>query len=48
MLDFVIAGIIIGAITGAIIYIKKEKKQGIKCVGCPYAKTCSNKENCNH
>lgn len=26
---------------GAIIYIVKAKKQGVKCIGCPSAGTCS-------
>lgn len=27
-------------------YIVKSKKQGVKCVGCPYAKDCANKSSC--
>lgn len=33
-----ILALILGA---AILYIRKEKKSGAKCVGCPYSKTCS-------
>ena len=25
----------------AILYIRKEKKKGVKCIGCPDSKTCS-------
>ena len=27
-------------IVSAIVYIVKAKKKGVKCVGCPYAKSC--------
>ncbi len=33
-----IIGLIIG---GAIVYIVKAKKKGKKCIGCPYAGSCS-------
>lgn len=39
-LIIVLVLVIIGA---AVIYIRKEKKQG-KCVGCPYAKECAAKK----
>lgn len=32
---------------GAIFYIVREKKKGRKCIGCPYADSCSSKCNCN-
>ena len=41
MADFVILAVvacIIGAVT---FYIRKEKKAGVQCIGCPDAKTCS-------
>lgn len=42
----VVLGLIIVAIVGAaILYIRKEKKRGVKCIGCPDAETCSG--NCN-
>ena len=28
-------------ISGVIIYIVKAKRKGVKCIGCPDAKTCS-------
>ena len=30
-------------ITAVVIYIRKEKKKGVQCVGCPDAKTCAGK-----
>ncbi len=43
---------VIGTIVGLILYIgymRKEKKKGVKCIGCPNAKTCSmaQKQKCN-
>ena len=38
----VTVGLIVGAAAG---YIWKEKKKGVKCVGCPYSSTCGG--NCS-
>ncbi len=41
MVNFILIlmiGVIVGAAVG---YIIKEKKKGVKCIGCPDAKTCS-------
>ncbi|MBR0107760.1 MAG: FeoB-associated Cys-rich membrane protein [Pyramidobacter sp.] len=27
-------------VTLAVIYIVREKKRGVKCIGCPYADSC--------
>jgi hypothetical protein len=47
----IIIGIIIALIIGAaVFYIIKEKKKGKKCIGCPYANSCSkcnSKDFCN-
>lgn len=40
MANVIVAGIILCIIGGAIIYIHKEKKRGVKCIGCPAAGTC--------
>ena len=42
---------VIALIVGlAVAYVIKEKKKGVKCIGCPNAKTCSmaQKKNFNH
>ena len=40
----VIVILIVAAIVGvAIAYIVKEKKKGVKCIGCPAAGQCSGK-----
>ncbi|MBQ2854662.1 MAG: FeoB-associated Cys-rich membrane protein [Oscillospiraceae bacterium] len=32
----------------AILYIRREKKQGVQCIGCPDSKTCSGQcAHCN-
>ena len=42
----IIAIIVVVAIVGAAIgYIIKQKRSGVKCIGCPDAKTCSG--NCS-
>ncbi len=38
---------IVHIIGGAIAYIVVQKKKGKKCVGCPYADSCSKNCSCN-
>lgn len=43
-MDNLIIILLVAAIIGiAIFYIIRSKKNGAKCVGCPYAKECSSK-----
>lgn len=48
MPGFVVNIIAIAAIVlivaGAVFYIVKTKKKGVKCIGCPYSKGCT---SCN-
>ena len=37
MADFIIAAIVLAIIVSASMYIAKEKKRGVKCIGCPEA-----------
>ena len=39
--DIVTISIIVLILSGAIFYVVKSKKNGAKCIGCPYSKTCS-------
>ena len=39
--DIIIIAAILLIIGGAALYIIKSKKKGKKCIGCPYADTCS-------
>lgn len=41
MQDFIIAAVIVIIIGVAIIYIRKAKKSGAKCIGCPAGGNCS-------
>ena len=49
MENFIIIAIVVLIIGCAIAYIIKEKKKGIKCIGCPNAEMCSmaQKQKCN-
>lgn len=42
LIPILIIVLIIGAAT---FYLIRAKRRGQKCVGCPYAKTCSSKNN---
>ena len=41
MIDFIVIVIIIGVLGLSIRYIIREKKKGVKCIGCPFAESCS-------
>ena len=43
MTDFIVALVVLLIICMAIVYIVKEKKKGVRCIGCPAAGKCSGK-----
>ena len=45
MENFIIVAVLIAIIGAAVIYIVKEKKRGVKCIGCPAAGQCSRSRN---
>ena len=45
MIDIVIIIILLVIIGAAINYIRKEKKKGAVCIGCPMAGECAKKHN---
>ncbi len=49
MIDIIVIVVLLAIFTLASVYIYKQKKKGVKCVGCPYS---GDKENggcsCNH
>lgn len=45
MADIIIVAILLVIVGAAVSYIIKEKKRGVKCIGCPSAGTCG-KRNC--
>ncbi len=40
MENIIIIAIIVAIVGFAIFYVRKEKKKGKKCIGCPYGKSC--------
>lgn len=54
MTDIIVALLIIVILGLSILYIIKEKKNGVKCIGCPLASECKKrkkarlKQDCNH
>ena len=53
MVNLLIIGILLVILGTAILYIRKEKEKGTRCIGCPSAGCCSAKcganitESCN-
>ena len=43
MPDVILIIVLAAIIGGAIMYIVKAKKKGVKCIGCPSGGTCSGK-----
>ena len=41
MIDFIVGAVILALVASAIAYIVKEKKKGVKCIGCSAAGTCA-------
>lgn len=44
MADIIVTLIIIMILGLSIAYIIKEKKKGVKCIGCPFADSCSKRK----
>lgn len=44
MTDIIVIGILVVILALALLYIRKEKKRGVKCIGCPLAGQCAKKE----
>lgn len=47
MADLIIGIILIAAVGSAAAYIIKEKKRGVKCIGCPAGCACGSKGGCS-
>ena len=41
MQNLIVIAIVALIFGGAVSYIRKQKKKGVKCIGCPDAATCS-------
>lgn len=46
MKNLVAALILLFIIGCAIYYIVKQKKKGVKCIGCPHSGCCNSKSSC--
>lgn len=46
--DIIVLLMIALVVGGAIFYIICAKRRGQRCIGCPYAKTCSGSCSCSH
>ncbi|MBR6666457.1 MAG: FeoB-associated Cys-rich membrane protein [Lachnospiraceae bacterium] len=40
MIDIIVAVVLLLIIGGALIYIRKQKEKGVKCIGCPDSGSC--------
>ena len=40
-IDYLIIAILVVIIGAVVLYIRKAKKKGIKCIGCPDSKNCN-------
>lgn len=45
MVDIIVTLVLVLILGGALLYIRKEKKRGVKCIGCPAAGTCAKKRS---
>lgn len=45
MIDFVVIAIVAVILATAIMYIVKEKKRGVVCIGCPMAGECAKRKS---
>jgi prolipoprotein diacylglyceryltransferase len=46
--DFIVIAVLVLVIGGAVIYVLKQRKKGVKCIGCPNSGSCSGSCcNCN-
>jgi len=43
MIDIILIIVLIGIAAAIVFYLVREKKRGVACVGCPYAKQCAKK-----
>lgn len=47
MTDLIVIVVIIAIVGGASLYIVRERKCGVKCIGCPAGATCPNSGKCS-
>ena len=42
--DFIVILLIALIVVAALVYIRREKKRGVTCIGCPHAAECAKKK----
>lgn len=47
MVNIILLIVLIVIVGAAVVYIVREKKRGVKCVGCPYAQQCAGHGKCS-
>jgi radical SAM protein with 4Fe4S-binding SPASM domain len=45
MTDLIVVAILLVIVVAVLLYIRRAKRSGAKCIGCPYAKQCGG--NCS-
>ena len=40
MIDLIVMVLVLAAVAGAALYVRKEKKKGNACIGCPNSGSC--------
>ena len=43
LIDYAVIGVVVVVLALIVLYVVKAKKKGVKCIGCPYACSCSAK-----
>lgn len=46
MESIILAAVILLIVGLAAMYVRREKKNGAVCIGCPHAKSCGKHKNC--
>ncbi len=46
--DVIVIGIIVVVVAAVVAYIVRQKKNGVKCIGCPTGGKCGHKKEDNH
>ncbi len=41
MENYIVIAVLVLIIGGAVIYVLKQRKKGVKCIGCPNGRNCS-------
>lgn len=41
LIDWIVLALVALIVIGVLVYIHRQKKKGVKCIGCPDSKVCS-------